>query len=75
MILVAFIFFVPVFVDFLHTHLVSKIPTLVVCGFVVIASLQSFFSGMILDSLKQKERQDFEFKLHQVDKMKQKSLD
>lgn len=69
MILVAFVFFVPVFVDFLHTHMVSKIPTLVVCGFVVIASVQSFFSGMILDSLKQKERQDFEFKLHQVDKM------
>ncbi len=68
LLIIAFIFFVPVFVDFLHTHLVSKIPTLVVSGFVVIASVQSFFSGMILNSLKQKERQDFEFKLHQVTK-------
>ncbi len=68
MILVAFIFFLPVFASFLRTHTVSKIPTLVVCGFVFLASIQSFFSGMILNSLKQKERQDFEIKLHQVTK-------
>ena len=66
MLLVAFAFFVPVFADFVRTHTVSKIPTLVVCGFVALASIQSFFSGMILNSLKQKERQDFEIKLHQV---------
>ncbi len=66
MLLVAFAFFLPVFTDFLRTHTVSKIPTLVVCGFVALASIQSFFSGMILNSLKQKERQDFEIKLHQV---------
>ena len=66
MLLVAFAFFVPVFTDFVRTHTVSKIPTLVVCGFVALASIQSFFSGMILNSLKQKERQDFEIKLHQV---------
>ncbi len=66
MVLIAFIFFLPVFASFLRTHTVSKIPTLVVCGFVFLASIQSFFSGMILNSLKQKERQDFEIKLHQV---------
>jgi len=66
MLLVAFAFFLPVFTDFVRTHTVSKIPTLVVCGFVALASIQSFFSGMILNSLKQKERQDFEIKLHQV---------
>ncbi len=64
--IIAFAFFLPVFADFLRTHTVSKIPTLVVCGFVFLASIQSFFSGMILNSLKQKERQDFEIKLHQV---------
>ena len=68
MVIVAAIFFLPVFADFLRTHTVSKIPTLVVCGFVFLASIQSFFSGMILNSLKQKERQDFEIKLHQVTK-------
>ena len=68
MLAVAFAFFVPVFSEYLHTHYVSKVPTLVVCGFVALASIQSFFSGMILNSLKQKERQDFEIKLHQVSK-------
>lgn len=66
MLLIAFAFFVPVFSEYLQTHYVSKVPTLVVCGFVALASIQSFFSGMILNSLKQKERQDFEIKLHQV---------
>ena len=66
MIIVAFGFFVPVFASFIKTHTVTKIPTLVVCGFVALASIQSFFSGMILNSLKQKERQDFEIRLHQV---------
>lgn len=68
MLAVAFAFFIPVFSEYLHTHYVSKVPTLVVCGFVALASIQSFFSGMILNSLKQKERQDFEIKLHQVSK-------
>ncbi|MCR5686974.1 MAG: glycosyltransferase family 2 protein [Lachnospiraceae bacterium] len=66
MIIIAFAFFIPVFASFIATHTVTKIPTLVVCGFVALASIQSFFSGMILNSLKQKERQDFEIKLHQV---------
>lgn len=75
MLLVAFAFFVPVFTDFVRTHTVSKIPTLVVCGFVALASIQSFFSGMILNSLKQKERQDFEIKLHQVSKPQEDEYD
>lgn len=75
MLLVAFAFFLPVFTSFLRTHTVSKIPTLVVCGFVALASIQSFFSGMILNSLKQKERQDFEIKLHQVMKPEEDEYD
>ena len=75
MLLVAFAFFAPVFVEFLRTHEVSKIPTLVVCGFVALASIQSFFSGMILNSLKQKERQDFEIKLHQVSRPEEEEYD
>ena len=75
MLFVAFIFFAPVFVEFLRTHEVSKIPTLVVCGFVALASIQSFFSGMILNSLKQKERQDFEIKLHQVSRPEEEEYD
>lgn len=75
MLAVAFAFFIPVFSEYLHTHYVSKVPTLVVCGFVALASIQSFFSGMILNSLKQKERQDFEIKLHQVSRAEAEEYD
>ena len=37
-------------------------PTLIVCGFVVIAALQCFFTGLTLSTIVAKNRQDFEFK-------------
>ena len=55
---------VPVLVDFFQTGLVEKFPTLIVCCFVAIAALISFFSGVVLDTIKQKNRQDFEINLH-----------
>ena len=56
-------FFVPVFLKYLSQGVVTKIPTLVVCGFAVIAALQSLFAGLILQTIKQKNRQDFEMEL------------
>lgn len=61
--LVAVGFFIPVLVEFLQTGLVPKFPTLIACGFVAIAAIQSFFSGMILESIRHKNRQDFEMEL------------
>ena len=70
MAIVAIAFFIPIFTYFIKTHTVPNIPTLVMCGFVMLAAIQSFFSGMILDAVKKKDRQDFEIKLHQVSKAK-----
>lgn len=56
-------FFIPVFVEYLRTGLVPNMPTLVVCGFAAIAAIQSFFSGLILETINQKNRQDFEMEL------------
>lgn len=53
---------IPVFLEFLDTGLVRRFPTLIVCGFIIIASLQSFFAGLILENLSLKGKQDFEFK-------------
>ena len=39
----AAIFFVPVFIDYLNTGLVDKFPTLIVCGFVIISAIISLF--------------------------------
>lgn len=56
--------FIPlVLVPFWKTGLVERFPTLIVCGFVVIAALLSVFNGMVLDAIMQKERREFEFRL------------
>ena len=62
---ISLIFFIPVFSEYLATGLVARFPTLIVCGFTMTASLLSFFSGMILSCIVQKNRQDFELALHQ----------
>lgn len=59
-------FFIPVLVDYAKTGLVPHFPTLIVCGFVMVAALQSLFSGVILQSLRQKEKHDFEMTLNRV---------
>lgn len=59
-------FFIPVAAVYLQTGLVPNFPTLIVCGFVMIAAIQSFFSGLILENIKQKNRQDFEMKLIEI---------
>lgn len=61
--LLAAVFFVPIFINYRKTGLVPNFPTLIVCGFTVIAGLQSFFSGIILHTLRKKDRQDFEMDL------------
>lgn len=60
---VAIGFFVPVFIDYLNTGMVAKFPTLIVCGFVGLAAVQSLFSGMILQNIAQKNRKDYEMDL------------
>lgn len=64
--IIAMAFFIPVFITYTSTGLVPRIPTLIMCGFVIIAAIQSAFSGLILQSLYQKSRQDFEMSLQTV---------
>ena len=61
--LLAALFVIPVLNTYAQTGLVPNFPTLIVCGFTVIASLQSLFSGLILETIRQKNRQDFEINL------------
>lgn len=59
-------FFLPVLIEYINTGLVERFPTLIVCGFAVIASIQSFFAGFILENMKQKDRKDFEITLIKI---------
>ena len=53
-------FFIPILVEYANTGLVPNFPTLIVCGFVFLAAIQAFFAGLILKTLRQKDKQDFE---------------
>ena len=59
---VSVLFFIPVLIEYMCTGLVLKFPTLIVCGFVMLAAIQSLFSGLILSNLTQKNRRDFEYR-------------
>ena len=66
LLVIAAVLFIPVFIIFLKTGEVPNFPTLIVSGFVAMASLQSLFSGMILSTLAEKDRQEFEHWLQLV---------
>ena len=57
------VFLVPVLVTFFKTGLVPNFPTLIVCGFVYLAAIISFFSVLLLTSVAQQGRQNFEMQL------------
>lgn len=67
---VSIAFFIPVFWDYLKVGLVAKFPTLFMCGFVFILAMLLFSVGLILQTLRQRDKQDFEFKMNIVEHMK-----
>ena len=56
-------FLAPVMGEYLDTGLVERFPTLIVCCFVYMAAMQSFFAGLMLSTMKQKNMQDYEMNL------------
>lgn len=68
LVILSAVFFIPVLIEYLKTGMVLRFPTLIVCGFVMIAAIQSFFAGLILETIKQKNRQDFEMELVHIDR-------
>lgn len=63
LLIVAVAFFLPVFMTYLSTGLVLQFPTLMVCGFTFLVSIISFFVGIMLSSMRRKNKQDFEYLL------------
>lgn len=59
-------FMIPVLSEFLATGLVPRFPTLIVCAVTLLAALLLFISGLILSTLQEKDKRDFEFQLQQV---------
>lgn len=59
-------FFLPVMNDYMNTGLVARFPTLIVCGFVMLGAMNLLFAGIILQTIKHKERREFEFRLQEI---------
>lgn len=64
--LISTCFLIPVLITYAETGLVPEFPTLIVCGFVMLTALISLFTGVILQTLRQKDRQDFEMSLMHI---------
>jgi len=60
-------FFIPVLMEYIATGLVPKFPTLIACGFCMMAAIQSVFAGLVLSAGAQRSRQEFEMNLIKVD--------
>lgn len=63
LIILATVFFVPIAITYAREGIVPQFPTLIVCGFVVMAAIQSFFAGLILENIVTNNRREFENKL------------
>lgn len=70
--IIAAIFFIPILFTYAETGLVPNFPTLIVCGFIEMAALISLFTGIVLQTLRQKDRQDFEIHLILISNMYKK---
>ena len=58
-------FLLPILIEYIQTGLVPKIPSFIASIFFFICSIQSFFGGLILQTIVKTSRQEFEFKLNE----------
>lgn len=61
--IIAAAFFIPIVFTFAETGLVPNFPTLIVCGFIEMAAIISLFIGIVLQTFRQEDRQEFEMNL------------
>ena len=64
----ALLLFMPVLIKFWQTQTVPNFPTLIVAGFVALAGILSFFTGLILLSGVEKDKRDFEMQLLEAER-------
>lgn len=70
-VLIGLAFLTPVMIDYIKTGLVPRMPSFVASVFFFICAIQSFFGGLILQTIVKSERQNFEIKLNEyADKFK-----
>ena len=64
LIVVAFVLFLPVYLEYLDTGLVLRFPTLIVAGFISLLAIILWACGLILETISTKHKQLYELLLH-----------
>lgn len=64
--------FLPVLMVYIRTGLVPNFPTLIVSGFIALTAIISIFSGLILSSITEQNRREFEYHLQLINLHKEK---
>lgn len=72
---IAIIAFIPVLDEYTKSGLVPRIPTLIMSIFFALTSIQGFTCGVILDTIRKKDRQDFEIKLNIIEMLNERKRD
>lgn len=67
LVIIGTIFLIPVLLEFYKTGLVSKMPTFMASIFFFICATQSFFGGLILQTIVEKDKRQFEITLNEYE--------
>ena len=59
-------FFIPVFIEYLQTGLVPRLPTFLASVFFLLCGIQSFTCGLILQTIVERDKQKFEITLNRA---------
>lgn len=66
------ILFIPILILFWKIKEVPNFPTLIVAGFIALTAVISWFSGLILSTIVEKDRQQYEYWLHFIESRMQR---
>ena len=69
--LFSIVFFIPILQEYWATRMVPRFPTLIVCCFIMLAAVQSFFAGVILSTMALGDRRQFEMQLNMLQRHKE----
>ena len=74
LLLIGLVFLIPVLIDYIQTGLVPKMPYFVASVFFFICAIQSFFGGLILQTIVKSNKQEFELKLNEYEDKKKERI-
>ena len=74
-VIIATILVVPVLIDYFTTGLVLRFPTLIVSGFIYLFASLLFITGIILNVIVKKNRQNYELYLHLLRRNNEKNME